>query len=101
MLSRGVRMRMRFATLAGAFVVGLTIAIAPLSAHHGWGGQGEENFTLAGKVHTGVSLAGPHATMKVVDDKGQEWEITRAPAARTDRAGLKEGGSPTGAPERI
>ena len=90
---------MRSALLASAFVVGL--AIAPLSAHHGWGGQGDENFTLSGKVHTGVSLAGPHATMKLVDDKGQVWDITLAPAARTDRAGLKEGVIPVGAPVTI
>jgi hypothetical protein len=99
MLFEGISMR--FTTLVGAFVVGLTIAIAPLSAHHGWGGQGEDNFTLSGKVHTGVSLAGPHATMKVVDDKGQVWDITLAPSARTDRAGLKEGVIPVGAPVTI
>lgn len=91
----------RFAAIAGTFILALTISTASLSAHHGWGGQGEENFTLSGKVHTAVSLAGPHATMKVVDDKGQVWDITLAPAARTDRAGLKEGVIPVGAPVTI
>jgi hypothetical protein len=94
-------MLMRIATLVGAFAVGLMLATAPLSAHHGWGGQGEENFTLSGKVHTGVSLAGPHATMKVVDDKGQVWDVTLAPAARTSGAGLKEGVIPVGAPVTV
>lgn len=81
----------------GAVVLALAMATAPLSGHHGWGGQGQQNFTLSGKVHTAVSLAGPHATMKVADDKGQVWEITLAPPARTDRAGLKEGVIPVGA----
>jgi hypothetical protein len=94
-------MNTRFATLAGGLVCALTIAIAPLSAHHGWSGQGSENFTLSGKLHTAVSLAGPHATMRIVDDKGQVWDITLAPAARTDRAGLKEGVIPVGAPVTI
>jgi hypothetical protein len=87
--------------MAGAFALALTFAAAPLSAHHGWGGQGTENFTLSGKVHTAVSLAGPHATMKLVDDKGQVWDITLAPAARTAGAGLKEGVIPVGAPVTI
>jgi hypothetical protein len=77
------------------------MAAAPLSAHHGWSGQGQETFTLSGKVHTAVSLAGPHATMKVVDDKGQVWDITLAPPARTERAGLKAGVIPVGAPVTI
>ena len=94
-------MHTRLATLAGACVLAFTFAAAPLSAHHGWGGQGDENFTLSGKVHTAVSLAGPHATMKVVDDKGQVWDITLAPAARTNGAGLKEGIIPVGAPVTI
>jgi hypothetical protein len=87
--------------MTGALVLALTVTVAPLRAHHGWGGQGEENFTLTGKVHTGVSLAGPHATMKVVDDRGQVWDITLAPAARTSGAGLKEGVIPVGAPVTI
>ena len=40
---------------------------------------------------TDVSLAGAHGSMQVVDDKGQVWDITLAPAARTERAGLKPG----------
>jgi hypothetical protein len=34
------------------------------SAHHGWSGNLDEEFDLTGTVETGVSLAGPHATMK-------------------------------------
>jgi hypothetical protein len=48
-------------------------------------------------VQTGVSLAGPHATMQIKDEKGQVWDLTLAPGARTERAGLKEGVIPVGA----
>jgi hypothetical protein len=70
-------------------------------AHHGWAGQQTEQFELSGKLHTDVSLAGPHGSMKIVDDKGQVWDITLAPAARTERAGLKPGVIPLGAPVTI
>jgi hypothetical protein len=43
-----------------------------------------------------VSLAGPHATMKVRVN-GQVWDITMAPPNRTQSAGLKEGIIPMGA----
>jgi hypothetical protein len=34
-----------------------------------------------------VSLAGPHATLQIIAD-GQVWDVTLAPAARTESAGL-------------
>jgi uncharacterized protein DUF6152 len=74
----------------------LALWTLPAAAHHGWSGNGTEEFELSGIVETGVSLAGPHATMKVKAD-GQVWDITLAPAARTERAGLKEGIIPVGA----
>jgi len=82
--------------------VGLTGAALGLlgleaSAHHGWAGQQQEQFNLTGKVKTDVSLAGAHGSMQIVDDKGQVWDITLAPAARTERAGLKPGVIPMGA----
>ena len=82
--------------------VGLTGAALVLfglqaSAHHGWAGQGQDQFELTGKLHTDVSLSGPHGSMQIVDDKGQVWDITLAPAARTERAGLKPGVIPKGA----
>jgi hypothetical protein len=67
------------------------------SAHHGWAGQQMDQFELSGKVQTDVSLAGAHGSMQIVDDKGQVWDITLAPAARTERAGLKPGVIPMGA----
>jgi hypothetical protein len=69
----------------------------PAVAHHGWGGQQQEQFELTGKLQTDVSLAGAHGSMQIVDDKGQVWDITLAPAARTERAGLKPGVIPMGA----
>ena len=80
-----------------SLTVVLGLSVAPALAHHGWGGQGTENFELTGKVEKAVSLAGPHATMQVKDSKGQVWDITLAPPARTDGAGLKENTIPVGA----
>ena len=67
-----------------------------LSAHHGWGGYLDEDFQISGTVESPVSLAGPHATMKIRADN-QVWDITLSPPARTERAGLKEGVIPVGA----
>ena len=80
--------------LAGvALVVALSI---PSYAHHGWGGNSEQETEMTGTLEAPVSLAGPHATMKLRVN-GQVWDITMAPSARTDRAGLKEGIIPLGA----
>ena len=87
-------MQSRFSLWIIVFV--LALGTIPAAAHHGWSGNGTEEFELSGIVETGVSLAGPHATMKVKAD-GQVWDITLAPAARTERAGLKEGIIPVGA----
>jgi hypothetical protein len=81
--------------------VAVGLAAVPVTAHHGWAGQGTQPFELSGTVETPVSLAGPHATMKIKDAKGQVWDITLAPPARTDRAGLKENTIPKGAAVKI
>jgi hypothetical protein len=83
-----------FVGLAGA---ALGLLGLPAVAHHGWGGQQQEQSEVTGKLHTDVSLAGAHGSMQIVDDKGQVWDITLAPAARTERAGLKPGVIPMGA----
>jgi hypothetical protein len=70
---------------------------SPAVSHHGWAGNQEQEFELTGTVETGVSLAGPHGTMKIKDSTGQVWDVTLAPAARTSGAGLKEGVVPLGA----
>lgn len=75
----------------------LAISVLPVSAHHGWGGNAEEQFELKGTVTAPVSTSGPHATMKIRAADGQVWDITLAPGARTERAGLKEGVIPVGA----
>src|SRR4029450_10648989 len=77
-------------------VAALAVATIPAAAHHGWAGNGEEEFKLTGTVESPVSLAGPHATMKVRAE-GQGGDITLAPGARTADAGLKEGVIPVGA----
>jgi hypothetical protein len=74
----------------------LVFAAAPAFAHHGWGGQEEAVTTLNGIVVQGVSLAGPHATMKIKVG-ADVWDLTLAPPARTERSGLKEGLIPVGA----
>ena len=77
----------------------IAIAVAmvmPVYAHHGWGGNEDTDSTLTGTVETLVSLAGPHATMRVRVD-GKVWDVTLAPPARTEAAGLKEGIIPVGA----
>ena len=87
-------MRSRFLVWFGAII--LALSPLPALAHHGWGGNLDEEFEITGTVQAGVSLAGPHATMKINAD-GHVWEITLAPPARTDQAGLKEGVIPVGA----
>ena len=77
-------------------VLALLLSALPTSAHHGWAGNSDEEFELTGVVETGVSLAGPHATMKIRAD-GKVWDLTLAPPAATQRAGLKEGIIPVGA----
>jgi hypothetical protein len=87
-------------SLCTSLVLAFSLSPLPASAHHGWAGNSDEEFELSGTVVTGVSLAGPHATMKVLSD-GKIWDITLAPPARTSQAGLKEGVIPVGAPVMI
>jgi hypothetical protein len=77
-------------------ILALSISVVPAWAHHGWGGNSDEEFDLTGTVESPVSLAGPHATMKLKVE-GKIWDITLAPPARTEAAGLKEGVIPKGA----
>jgi hypothetical protein len=67
----------------------------PASAHHGWGGNAAEETELTGTVEM-LSLAGPHASMKVRSG-GEVWDITLAPPARAQRAGLRADSIPIGA----
>ena len=78
-------------------ICAVALLALPAMAHHGWGGNSDEEFEISGTVDTPVSLAGPHATMKIKAADGQVWELTMAPPARTAQAGLKEGVIPVGA----
>src|SRR5438477_8273681 len=80
------------ATLVAVFMM----SALPAFAHHGWGGNDDKISEVTGTVTTGVSLAGPHATMKITDAEGHVWDVTMAPPARTQQAGLKEGVIPAG-----
>jgi hypothetical protein len=71
-----------------AALLGISFAATPALAHHGWAGQQSGQTEISGKVQKPVSLAGPHATMQVVATDGQVWDITLAPPARTQSAGL-------------
>jgi len=65
-------------------------------AHHGWAGNDEKQFELKGTVVKTVSLSGPHANFQI-SAEGKLWDITLAPPARTEKAGLKETSIPVGA----
>ena len=90
-------MRSQFVLSIGAGILALSLATLPAFGHHGWAGNQTEEFEISGTVQTGVSLAGPHGTMKIKTADGQVWDITLAPGTRTERAGLKEGLIPVGA----
>jgi hypothetical protein len=84
---RAKEIRMFKRMLIAMLTTAAAAAALPALAHHGWAGQGDEQFELSGTVEQPVSLAGPHATMKVRAE-GQVWDITLAPPARTQAAGL-------------
>jgi len=84
------------APIAGGALLAVLLSPLPALAHHGWGNNEDKEFELSGTVTTGVSLAGPHGTMKVKDAQGNVWDITMAPPFRTQQAGLKDGTIPLG-----
>jgi len=86
----------RFSFAINSLILAVSLSALPAWAHHGWAGNADEEFQLTGTVESGVSLAGPHATMKIRVD-GKVWDLTLAPPAATTRAGLKEGVIPVGA----
>jgi hypothetical protein len=85
-------------TRLSLWIVVSALALSPIAvaAHHGWSGNGDQEFELTGTVESPVSLSGPHATMKIRAE-GQVWDLTLAPSARTERAGLTEKAIPVGA----
>jgi hypothetical protein len=79
-----------------ALALALALTAVPTVAHHGWDANEKNQFELSGTVEKPVSLAGPHATMQIRAE-GKLWDITLAPPARTERAGLKPDVIPVGA----
>jgi hypothetical protein len=94
-MERLFRCRVDFALFAGIVAAALYLTM-PVIAHHGWGGYLDQTTDISGTVEAPVSMAGPHATMKIRAD-GQVWDVVLAPPARSERAGLKEGMIPVGA----
>jgi hypothetical protein len=90
-------MHSRLSLCIGLAILAFSFSAPPASAHHGWGGNLDAEFEISGTVVTPLSLAGPHATMQIRASDGQIWDLTLAPPARTERAGLKEGIIPVGA----
>ena len=86
----------RFRRTAFATALALPLIALPLAAHHGWSNYGSEEFSISGGVETPVSLAGPHATMRIRAE-GQVWNIVLSAGNRVAAAGLKEGMIPVGA----
>ena len=82
-------------TLAIALMFVL-LSIGSTIAHHGWAGYSDEEFEISGTVATPVKLAGAHGTMQIKVDN-QVWDITLAPPARVQGAGLTESTIPVGA----
>ena len=90
-------MHKHFIRLSLAGLAMILMVAAPAVAHHGWGGNADQETTLTGTVEAALSLAGPHGTFKLRASDGQVWDITLAPPNRTAGAGLKEGVIPVGA----
>ncbi len=70
---------------------------SPRSLITGGPGYSEEEFEISGTLESQVALAGPHGTMKIKAANGQVWDITLAPPARVQGAGLTSTSIPLGA----
>ena len=93
---RTLSFRLRIFTFAVAALVAVVFPSSrTVSAHHGWGGYLDAEFEITGVVESPVSLAGPHATMKIRAD-GHVWDLVLAPPPRSQQAGLKDGMIPVG-----
>lgn len=83
------------APLIAAFVA--VALVTPIAAHHGWSGYRSEEFEIQGTLERDVLSDGAHATMRLRAADGQVWDLTLAPPARTQQAGLRAGIIPQGA----
>jgi hypothetical protein len=87
--------RHRRGVAGAALLVGSFLFAVPAMAHHGWGGYAQTTSEISGTVESSVSMAGPHATMRVKVGN-QVWDVVLAPPARAQAAGLKNGMIPVG-----
>jgi hypothetical protein len=87
--------RHRSVGVGGAVLLAAVLLSVPAIAHHGWGGYAQKTSEISGTVESPVSMAGPHATMRVKVDK-QVWDVVLAPPPRAQQAGLKDGMIPAG-----
>jgi len=85
----------RLIIVGAAFMFVALLSGLSLSAQHGWGGYVDQLSDLNGTVTSPVSMAGPHATLKV-NAEGHEWDVVLAPPPRAAQAGLKDGMIPVG-----
>ena len=85
----------RGVVVGAALLLAACFGSVPAVAHHGWGGYAEKTSEISGTVESPVSMAGPHATMRVKVDN-QVWDVVLAPPARAQQAGLKDGMIPVG-----
>jgi len=85
----------RLAIVGAVLVFVGLLSVLPLSAHHGCGGYVDQLSDLSGTVTSPISMAGPHATLKV-NAEGHEWDVVLAPPPRAAQAGLKDGMIPVG-----
>ena len=85
----------RRAVMGGALLLAAFLFSVPAMAHHGWGGYAEKTSEISGTVESPVSMAGPHATMRVKVEN-QVWDVVLAPPPRAQSAGLKDGMIPVG-----
>ena len=87
----------RVRTAPAALLTLVLVAGTAVDAHHGWEGYRTEEFEISGVSESPLSLAGPHASLKLRAADGQVWNVVLAPPPRTERAGLKKGMIPGGA----
>lgn len=79
--------------LAAAAIAAMALA-TPSTAHHGWAGYLDADFSLTGIVES-ANLGGPHGLLRVRVNR-QVWEVVLAPPTRIQRAGLTPRAVPRG-----
>ncbi len=83
-------MRLPLLTVAAA----AALLSTPSSAHHGWVGYEDAEFSLTGVVET-ANLGGPHGLLRVRANRAV-WDVVLAPPTRNSRAGLSADALPRG-----